>query len=366
MNTKQKLIMLPGPTNVSDRVMKAMLQPIINHRSDAFRTLHRGIVEESKRLFQTDQNVVVFSSSGTGGVEAAVMNLTRPGDVAIVPVFGEFSGRLAETVELAGGTAVKIEAQPGSTPTLQQLKEAMENHRGFKVMYLVHNETSVGVTIQYLKEACQMARENGAFVVVDAISSLGGYSIPVDGWGVDICIAGSQKCIAAPPGLALLAVSNRVLDYVKTSPPKTRYFDLARQIEYTAKGETPFTPALPIFYAIDEALKELLEEGLDNRVSRHGRMSEALYSGVESLGLKPTASKDVRSKTVVAVSYPSGIDDAAFRKALDQEYDVVIAGGFGPFKGKVFRIGCMGLINDDYVRRTISAVSQTLEKFRRP
>jgi aspartate aminotransferase-like enzyme len=232
-------------------------------------------------------------------------------------------------------------------------------------VYLVHNETSVGVTIQYLKEACRMARDHGAFVVVDAISSLGGYSIPVDSWGIDICITGSQKCIAAPPGLALLSVSERALDYVKASPPKTRYFDLARQIEYTAKGETPFTPALPIFYALDEALKELLQEGLDKRVSRHERMAEALYGGVEALGLSPTASKDVRSKTVVAISYPGGIDDATFRKTLDRDHDIVIAGGFGPFKGKVFRIGCMGLINDDYVNRTLSAVSQTLEKFRR-
>jgi aspartate aminotransferase-like enzyme len=363
MSIRQKLIMLPGPTNVPDQVMKAMLQPIINHRGEAFRVLQRGLIEKSKRLFQTEHNVVILSSSGTGGVEAAVWNLIRPGDTAIVPVFGEFSQRLAETVELAGGTAVKVAAEFGTTPTLEQLDDAMKKQGRFKALYLVHNETSTGVAVKDLREICARAKEHDAYVVVDAISSLGGYSIPTDAWGIDICITGSQKCIAAPPGLALLSVSDKVIDYVKGSPPKTRYFDLARNVEYASKGETPFTPAIPLFYALDEALRELLEEGFANRVARHEKMSQALYSGVETMGLKPTASKEVRSKTVVAVSYPSGIDDGAFRKNLDQEHDVVVAGGFGPFKGKVFRIGCMGVINDEYVSRTLSAVAETLKKF---
>ncbi|HUI85923.1 MAG TPA: alanine--glyoxylate aminotransferase family protein [Nitrososphaerales archaeon] len=366
MSAPQKLIMLPGPTNVSERVMKAMTQPIINHRGDGFRTLHKGILEKTKRLFQTVQDVVVLSSSGTGGVEAAVWNLIRPGDLAIVPVFGEFSSRLAETVDLAGGSAVRVEAPLGSTPTIEQLRKSIEENPKFKALYLVHNETSTGVTVQFVKEACRLAKEHGAFAVVDAISSLGGYSIPVDDWGVDICVTGSQKCIAAPPGLALLSVSKAVVDYLKGSPAKTRYFDLERHIEYAAKGETPFTPSLPVFYALDEALKEVFEEGFANRVSRHERMSESLYSGVESMGLKPTAAKEVRSKTVVAVSYPHGVDDSTFRKTLDKEHGIVVGGGFGPFSGKVFRIGCMGLINESYVQRTLDAVSVTLEKIMAP
>jgi len=364
LSNRQKLIMLPGPTNVSDRVMRAMLQPVINHRGDGFRQLHRGILEKSKRLFQTDQNVVVLSSSGTGGVEAAVWNLIRPGDVAVVPVFGEFSERLAETVELAGGRTVRVEAAPGDVPTLGQVEEAMSKEARLKAVYVVHNETSTGVTVQYVRELCKMARDHGAFGVVDAISSLGGYSIPVDSWDVDICVTGSQKCIAAPPGLALISASNRVVEYLKKSPPKTRYFDLSRYIEYAAKGETPFTPSLPVFYALDEALKELIEEGLSNRVARHERMSEALYNGVQALGLKPTASKEVRSNTVVTVSYPEGVDDGSFRKTLDREHDVVVGGGFGPFSGRVFRIGCMGLINEGFVTRTLDAVSKTLAKIR--
>jgi len=361
---KQKLIMLPGPTNVSDRVMRAMLGPIINHRGDTFREFCKGLLENTRHLFQTQGEVVVLSSSGTGGVEAAVWNLIRPGDVAIVPVFGEFSTRLAETVELAGGKAVRVTSEFGKVPTQNQLKEAMEKQGTFKAMFFVHNETSTGVAVPYVEEATRMARDHGAFAVIDAISSLGGYAIPVDKWGVDMCITGSQKCIAAPPGLALLSVGERVVEFLKGSPPKTRYFEIPRYLEYGARGETPFTPALPLYYALDEALKELLEEGLAKRVERHDRMSALLYDGLAKQGLKAVADRSVRSKTVVASYYPPGVDDSAFRKSLASDKGVVIAGGFGPFKGKVFRVGCMGQINEGFVDTTLRAISETMSSVR--
>jgi aspartate aminotransferase-like enzyme len=361
---KQKLIMLPGPTNVSDRVMKAMLGPIINHRGEAFRELGKGVLEKTRHLFQTEGDVVVLSSSGTGGVEAAVWNLIRPGDVAVVPVFGEFSTRLAETVELAGGRAIRVTSDFGKVPSFDQLKAAFDGAGNVKAMFLVHNETSTGVAAPYVEEATKLARDRGSFAVIDAISSLGGYAIPVDKWGVDMCITGSQKCIAAPPGLALLSVSKKVVDFLKTSPPKTRYFEIPRYLEYAANGETPFTPALPLYYALDEALAELLEEGLAKRVERHDRMSNLIYDGLAGQGLTPVAEKSVRSKTVIASYYPPGVDDSKFRKTLSQEKGVVIAGGFGPFKGKVFRVGCMGQINEGSVGTTLKAIDETMTAFR--
>jgi aspartate aminotransferase-like enzyme len=361
---RQQLIMLPGPTNVSDRVMRAMLNPIINHRADTFREMYKGVLDKTRQLFQTQGEVVVLSSSGTGGVEAAVSNLIRPGDVAVVPVFGEFSTRLAETVELAGGKAVRVSAEFGKVPTLDQLKATMEGQQKIKALFLVHNETSTGVTAPYVEAATKAARDHGAFAVIDAISSLGGYAIPVDEWGVDICITGSQKCIAAPPGLALLSVSQRVVEFLKGSPPRTRYFEIPKYLEYGARRETPFTPALPLFYALDEALTELLEEGLLNRVERHDRMSLLLYDGLAKLGLSAVADRSVRSKTVVATYYPPGVEDAKFRKTLAHDKGVVIAGGFGPFAGKVFRVGCMGLINDELVQTTLNAIGETLATLR--
>ncbi len=359
MESKQKLIMLPGPTNVSERVMKAMLGPVINHRGDSFRELHKGLLEKTRHLFQTKGEVVVLSSSGTGGVEAAVWNIVRPGDVAVIPVFGEFSARLGETVEMAGGKAVLVKSEPGSVPALEDVKAAIEESKA-KSVFLVHNETSTGVAAPYVREVTKLAKDHGAFSVIDAISSLGGYAIPVDEWGVDVCVTGSQKCVAAPPGLAMLSVSGRVVDFLKTSPPKTRYFGIPRYLEYGARGETPFTPALPLFYALDEALGELLEEGLAKRVDRHDRMSARLYDGLAAIGVRPVADKSVRSKTVVASYYPQGVEDAKFRKSMSQDKGIVLAGGFGPFAGKVFRIGCMGQVNEEFVDRTLKAVAETL------
>lgn len=341
-----------------------MLGPIINHRGDSFRELYKGVLDKTRHLFQTDGDVVIFSSSGTGGVEAAVWNLIRPGDTAVVPVFGEFSARLAETVELAGGTAVRVRSDFGKVPSFEEVKKAMEGTGKFKAMFLVHNETSTGVAAPYIEEASRLAREHGAFAVIDAISSLGGYAIPVDRWGVDMCIVGSQKCIAAPPGLALLSVSGRVSEYLKASPPKTRYFEIPRYLEYGTRGETPFTPALPLYYALDEALRELLEEGLAKRVQRHDAMSALLYDGLVGLGLAPVAEKSVRSKTVIASFYPQGVEDAKFRKALAHDKGVVVAGGFGPFAGKVMRVGCMGQIDENKVDRTLKAVGEELSDFK--
>jgi len=365
MTFEQKLIMLPGPTNVSPRVIQAMTQPVINHRSDTFREFYKELLNRTRGLFQTKGDVMVLSSSGTGGVETAVFNLIRPGDVAIVPIFGEFSTRLAETIEIAGGKAIPIKSVFGQAPSLGQLEESMNKAGKFKAMFLVHNETSTGVAVPYVKEATKMAREHGAFSVIDAISSLGGYAIPVDEWGVDVCITGSQKCIAAPPGIALLSVSRQVLDFLKTSPPRVRYFDIQKYVEFGVRGETPFTPALPLFYALDEALKELHEEGLGKRVQRHDIMASAIYEGVSKLGLNAVASPDVRSKTVIAVYYPTGVDDALFRKTLSHDKNIVIAGGFGPFAGKVFRIGCMGQINKEYVDRTLTAIGETIKKIQK-
>jgi aspartate aminotransferase-like enzyme len=364
MISQQKLIMLPGPTNVSERVMRAMLHPIINHRGDTFRELYKGMLKKTRQLFQTDGEVLVLSSSGTGGVEAAVWNIIRPGDIAVVPVFGEFSTRLAETVEMAGGTAVRVSSEFGKVPTLDQLKAAMDDQKSFKALFLVHNETSTGVAAPYVEEATKLARDHEAFAVIDSISGLGGYAIPVDRWGIDMCITGSQKCLAAPPGLALLSVSQRVVDFLRGSPTRTRYFEIPRYLQFGARGETPFTPALPLFYALDEALSELLEEGLSKRVERHDRMSAMLYDGLADQGFKAVAEKSVRSKTVVASFYPQGVDDARFRKTLSQDKGVIIAGGFGPFAGKVFRVGCMGQINEELVKTTLRAISETMTTFR--
>ncbi len=366
VHPRKKLLMIPGPTNVSDRVMNAMLKPMVNHRSREFTALLEGVTEKSKYLFQTKEHVVTITTSGTGGVEAVVDALVRPGDNVVVPVYGEFGQRLAEAVELAGGKVVKVFAEPGMIPRLEDVREAIRRTDNLKAVYLVHNETSTGCTAPYVQELARAAHERDAFFVVDAVSSLGGYAIPVDAWGVDMCVTASQKCLAAPPGLVLISLNSRVADFLKRTPPTVRYFDLWKQLDFLEHGYTPFTPAVSLYYALDEALTMLKEETLEKRVERHSRCASQLYSAADSMGLECFADKNCRSNTVIAVNYPKGIDDERFREVLAEEHGVVIAGGFARLKGKIFRIGSMGDVSSVDVQRTVTAMARTFTKLGYP
>jgi len=354
--------MIPGPTNVSDRVMNAMLKPMINHRSSDFTALLRSITEKGKYLFQTKENVVTITASGTGGVEAVAFALVRPGDNVVVPVYGEFGQRLAEAVELAGGNAVKVFAEAGHVPRMDDIKEAIRRVDKLKAVYLVHNETSTGCAVPYVQELAKLAHERDAFFVVDGVSSLGGYAIPVDDWGVDMCVTASQKCLAAPPGLVLISLNSKVAAFLKKTPPTVRYFDLGKHLDFLEHGYTPFTPAVSLYYALEEALSVLVEETLEKRVERHAKCASQLYSAMESMGLEGFAHKTCRSNTVIAVNYPKGVEDERFREVLSDEHDIVITGGFASLKGKIFRIGSMGDVTSAHIQRTVDAMAKTFSK----
>jgi aspartate aminotransferase-like enzyme len=362
----KKLLMVPGPTNVSDRVMNAMLKPMINHRSNEFTALVESITEKSRYLFQTGGHIVTITASGTGGVEAIAFALVRPGDNVVVPVYGEFGQRLAEAIELAGGNVVKVFAEPGNVPRLDEVREAIRRTDDLKAVYTVHNETSTGCAIPYIQELARAAHEKGAFMVVDGVSSIGGYSVPVDAWGVDMCVTASQKCIAAPPGMVIISLNDRVAEFLKKTPPTVRYFDLGKHLDFLEHGYTPFTPAVSLYYALEEALAALMEETLEKRVARHARCASQLYSAVESMGLECFADKGCRSNTVIAVNYPKGINDEKFRAIMSEEQGVVITGGFGPLKGKILRVGSMGDVTSAHIQRTVDAMAKTFSKLGYP
>ncbi len=366
VSPKKKLLMVPGPTNVSDRVMKAMLKPMINHRSEEFTQLLASITERSKYLFQTKEHIVTITASGTGGVEAVAFALVRRGDNVVVPVYGEFGQRLAEAIELAGGNVVKVFAEPGSVPRLEEVREAIRRTENLKAVYTVHNETSTGVAIPYIRELAKAAHEKHAFMVVDGVSSIGGYSVPVDDWEVDMCVTASQKCIAAPPGLVLISLNRAVADYLKRTPATVRYFDLAKHLDFLEHGYTPFTPAVSLYYALDEALAVLEEETLEKRVARHTKCASQLYSAAESMGLECFAERDNRSNTVITIKCPKGVDDEHFRSIMSDEFDVVITGGFGPLKGKILRLGSMGNVTSSDIQTTVAAMAKTLTKLGHP
>ncbi|MEM2576367.1 MAG: alanine--glyoxylate aminotransferase family protein [Candidatus Bathyarchaeia archaeon] len=357
-----ELIMLPGPTNVPQRVMNAMIKPIINHRGPKFREFYKELTEDLKYVFQTKNDVFPLSCSGTGGVECAISNIVAKGDKVVVPVNGVFSERLAQTVDAFGGESIRIPVEWGDAVTSKQVKDALEENKNVKAVAVVYNETSTGVTTRCLKEVGEICREYDCLYIVDAISILGGDNLPVDEWGIDICIAGSQKCLMTPPGLAAISISEKAWKIIEKTKGSKFYFDLTKYREFAKKFETPYTPALPLFFALGEALKMIKEEGLESVFKRHEICAKAFYNAFEKMNLNLYAKKPVRSNVVIAINNPPGITDEQIRSKLLKEHKVVVAGGMGKLKGTMFRIGVMGTVNAYHVIRTILALEQTLKE----
>jgi aspartate aminotransferase-like enzyme len=353
--------MLPGPTNVPDRVMNAMLTHIINHRSDDFRGLYKTIVEKTQRVFQTQNDIVLLTTSGTGAVEASVINMIRKNDKAIIPVNGEFGTRLADLIDSWGGHAIRVTAPFGQNPQYSEIEDAFDRNKDIKAIYAVYNETSTGTTLRYMDKLSRLCSERGAFFIADAVSILGGDELPVDKWNVDICVTASQKALAAPPGVSPMSISVRAKKHMQANPPPTQYLNLKRYFKYYEENfETPFTPALPLFNAFSEALDMVLEEGLDKRIARHKACADAFYAGLDAMGLSPFARQDARSNVVIAINYIPGMDDKKFRGLLSQQFGILVAGGFGDLKGKVFRIGSMGEVSKYHVMRTLSSIASVM------
>lgn len=358
------LLMIPGPTNVPEEVLEAMAKPPINHRGEEFAQLLGSITDKLKRVFQTKGEILILTGSGTSGVDAAIQALVRSGDRVVVTEFGEFGSRAGDFAQAIGANVVRVRAPLGSVPRMDDLLEEIE--KGASAVILVANETSTGVRLPYIDRVTKAAREAGSFVIVDAISHLGGDYLPVDEWGIDICVTATQKCLAAPPGLALISMSPRAQEFVLSNPPREGFLNLAKYLRFLEKGQTPFTPAVNLMFALDVALDMVLKEGLENRIARHRRCASAFYSSLVMMGLEPLADGEVRSNTVLAFRNPPGLQDVVFRRHLKEKYRVLVADGFGELKGKVFRIGSMGIVNQQHVTRTVSAIGNTLAEMGYP
>jgi len=268
---------------------------------------------------------------------------------------------LKEKVEVFGGKPIMVPIEWGKAATSVQLEGAVVGH-DLKAIAVVYNETSTGITMRGLKEFGTIARKHDALYIVDAISILGGDELPTDSWGVDLCVTGSQKCLACPPGLALISVSERAWQAIEATKSRAYYFNLLEMREFQKRSETPFTPALSLFFALDEALAMLREEGPENRIKRHRRCAQDFYSGIEGLELELFADERWRSSTVIAVKNPAGIADKDIRDLMRESYGVVIAGGMGKLKGAMFRIGNMGIISEREVEATLEALKGALSQ----
>lgn len=362
--------MIPGPVPVIPRIREAISKPMISHRGDEFSQIYGEIVENLKNIFQTRNDLFVLSGSGTCAMEAAIGNLIRRTNGAgkteggcVTIANGKFGERFTEIAERYGADVTPVHFEWGHSIELERVKEALENSPNPKVVTMAHNETSTGI-LNPAKEVGKLAKKHDAIFVLDCITSIGGDDAPVDEFGADIAIVGSQKCLGTPPGLAALSISEKAWDLMQENPSRPYYQDLVAYKKSFVKKQTPYTPALPLFFALHEALAVIREEGMEKRIKRHRTLSKSIRAAVTSLGLSlfPTLNEvSDYSNTVTAINIPleKGITDEQLRGGMRKK-GVVVSGGQADLKGKIFRIASMGNITGTEILKTIEVLEQVL------
>ncbi len=330
--------LIAGPVRIHPRVLRAMSFSSVNHRGDYFHQRVGEIREMLPMLFGAPGHHAILSGSGTAGLEATYSALLRPDDQVVVLSNGNFGERGDEIARRYSNHVTTISAPWGRPIPLDSLAAELEKGE-VRAVITVHNETSAGFAND-LSAMAPLVRRSGALFLVDGISSVAGLPVHVQEWGIDGLVTGSQKGLAAPAGLALVHLSDRAFAEVR---PRTQYLDLATHFKSLEKNDTPWTPAIPLFLALHEALILLKEEGLEARLARTHALAEATRAAVDALGLELFAERRYASDTVSAIKIPEGMDDGMVRKALLNTYNVEVQGGQGAYKGKIFRIGHMGI-----------------------
>jgi alanine-glyoxylate transaminase / serine-glyoxylate transaminase / serine-pyruvate transaminase len=341
----QRLMLTPGPSCVDPRVYRAMSAPIVGHMDPWFTKIMDDVQVLLRGVFKTTNHLTFpISASGSGGIEAAVMNPLDAGDECIVCINGAFSERMAIIAERIPAKVIRVEAPYGRTVDPADVLRAGKG-RKIKFVGLAHGETSSGI-VQRIEDYRKVADELGALLIVDTVASLAGVPLDVDRQRIDFCFSGSQKAISAPPGMAPITVSARGEEAMKArkEPVRSWYFDLTTAMNYWGKDRLyHHTPPITLIYAMREALRAVMEEGLEARWERHRTNQQALIAGLEAMGLEMfVKNPEDRLATVTAINIPAGIEDAKVRKQLLEEFNIEIAGGLGPVKGKIWRVGLMG------------------------
>ncbi|MBI3785475.1 MAG: alanine--glyoxylate aminotransferase family protein [Deltaproteobacteria bacterium] len=341
----ERLLLGPGPSMVSQRVLRAMSIPLVGHLDPAF----LQIMDDTKRLlqmaFQTRNEMTIpMSGTGSAGMETCFVNLLEPGDEAIVCINGVFGTRMADIVERCGAKLCKVEAPWGRIIESADLKAALNRGTKPKLVAVVHAETSTGV-LQPLEEIGALARAAGALFVVDAVTSLGGHPVRVDDWGIDACYSGTQKCLSCPPGLSPVTFSPRAVDVLRQRKTKVQswYLDLTMIEKYWGNDRVyHHTAPITMNYALNEALRIIEEEGLETRWTRHQKNHQALKAGLAAIGIGLASQENHQLWSLNSVQIPGDVDDAKVRSILLNELNIEIGGGLGVLKGKTWRIGLMG------------------------
>ena len=340
------LLMLPGPTTADPRVLQAMGKAVVNHRGDEFGEIYTETTQLMSKTFQTENDSYILTGSGTSAMEAAVSNLVNRGDKILNVVGGKFGERFADISKMHGIESVPLNVEWGTAVTADQVQEALEADEDIKAVTMIHNETSTGVAAP-IQEVGEVMKNYDALFIVDTVSSLGGDYVDVDKFHIDACVTGSQKCLAAPPGLAAITFNDDAWAACEKVEPNNYYLNMPK---YRANGnktpaQTPYTPSVSLIYAMKEALEIIQEEGLENRVARHHQAAAATRDAVKALGLELFPDEAVSSATVTAVKIPEGVSDDDIRGTMLNKYYVQLAGGQDHLKGNIIRIGHMGVIS---------------------
>ena len=353
---------IPGPTPVPEEILEAVAGRMVDHRGREFAALIQRAAERLKDFFLTKNDVLILSTSGTGGLESAVVNTLSPGDKVLAVSIGAFGERFAAIAETYGANVTVLSYDWGQAARPDDVRQALEEDPEIKAVLVTHNETSTGVT-NPLEEIARVVRTADKLLLVDAISSLGAVPLEMDGWGLDVVVTGSQKGWMVPPGLAFVAMSDRGWRAYESSKMPRFYFDLGRHRDILPKGQTPWTPTVSIFFGLDIALERMAEEGLERIFARHARIGRMTREGVKALGLELLCDDErFASDTVTAIKCPEGVEVSALRNLLEDEYNVVLAGGQGKLTGKIFRIGHLGLVDEEDIRQALQSLEQALPK----
>jgi aspartate aminotransferase-like enzyme len=350
---------IPGPTPLPEEVLQSMTKQMINHRGPEFGQMLNEITGELKQLFRTKADIFLLTGSGTGGLETAIVNVLSPGDKVLSVSIGVFGERFAAIAQQFGAEVVPLSFEWGKAADPDAVRQALNNEPEIKAVLVTHNETSTGVTND-LATISSVVKEFDKLLVVDAISSLGSINMPVDDWHVDVAITGSQKGWMVPPGLAMVSVSEAAWQAHSVAKMPRFYWDFSKARSYLEKGQTPWTPAVSVVFALAVSLKMMLKEGLPNIISRHARIGQLTRDSVKSLGLPLFADEKHASNTVTSVAAANGLDTKKLVKIMREEYRTILGGGQQRLDGQIFRIGHLGWVTEDDIEAVVSALRSAL------
>lgn len=355
---RKNYLLTPGPTPLPPQVCESMSRPIIHHRTPQFQAILKEAAEGLKYIFQTKSDVFILTSSGTGAMEASVVNLCSAGDTAITVEGGKFGERWTELCKAYGINAEVIKVEWGKAVDPSEIEKRLKANPNIKAVFTTLCETSTGVTND-IRAIGDVVKKYSAALVVDTISGLGAIPLATDEWSCDVVVSGSQKGLMLPPGLAFISVSEKAWKIIEASKSPRYYFSLKAAKKAWASTDTPFTPAITLIIALCEALKLMKEDGLENIFKRHKKMADATRAAVKALGLElfaPSAASDV----VTAVNVPAGVDGEKLVKTMRDVYGVTMAGGQSELKGKIFRVAHMGFIEEFDIVAGISCLEKVL------